>query len=518
MDDVRMDWRTLSGFAWFQGTLAVTPIFLLVLAVLWRSLPDEASRVKRLLASFAAAVGCQFGGQILQQIGYVGAGTYVAGFGILVAGIAVIEAGCVVIFQVLLERFGVSPPRILRDLTIGVAVVVWGFVRLHAAGLDLASIVTTSAVLTAVVGFSLQETLGNILGGLALQIDRSIKRGDWIEIDGVGGRVIDVGWRKTWIDRTTGEVVVIPNSVLVKNRFSLLCKQPDRPGVILRQLPFLIDADTPPQRVIDAVEKAINSATIPLVSRTYGARCIITDLGQTPIRYTVSYWLENPAEGRLTDAAVRLHAFYALQRVGISLAYPTQNVHIARSTQKPESLWYSDRRARKTALSGIDLFAGLSDDELDRVADHLTVVTYADGDVLVRQGDIATNLFLVVDGKADVTVEKNGRTAKISEVARGTFFGEYGLMTGEPRKATVTANGIVTCYSLEKADFCQILRQRPEIADYISRVLASRTSALEETTHRLDREAEADHAPSHADLSHRIREFFGLQTAPLSHG
>src|SRR5438034_1166927 len=56
---------------------------------------------------------------------------------------------------------------------------------------------TTSALITAVVALSLQDTLGNILGGLALQLDQSIQVGDWVTIDQITGQVVEIGWRQT---------------------------------------------------------------------------------------------------------------------------------------------------------------------------------------------------------------------------------------------------------------------------------------------------------------------------------
>ena len=73
-------------------------------------------------------------------------------------------------------------PRILLDLLTGVAVIVAFIIVGKRAGFSVAGLITTSAVLTAVIGFSLQDTLGNIMGGLALQMDKSITVGDWISL------------------------------------------------------------------------------------------------------------------------------------------------------------------------------------------------------------------------------------------------------------------------------------------------------------------------------------------------
>jgi CRP-like cAMP-binding protein len=88
-------------------------------------------------------------------------------------------------------------------------------------------------------------------------------------------------------------------------------------------------------------------------------------------------------------------------------------------------------------------------------------------------------------------------------------FGEMGLMTGAPRSATVIARSDVDCYRLDKAGFEGILRQRPEIAEHMSHVLADR---LQQNA-AVASEFEAQHsaAPRHrADILERIRHFFGL--------
>ena len=58
-----------------------------------------------------------------------------------------------------------------------------GLFRLNLAGVELNHLFATSAILTAVLAISMQDTLGNLLGGLALQMDNSLEIGDWIKID-----------------------------------------------------------------------------------------------------------------------------------------------------------------------------------------------------------------------------------------------------------------------------------------------------------------------------------------------
>jgi small-conductance mechanosensitive channel len=116
------------------------------------------------------------------------------------AGIAVIRLWGLLVFRIVLPRIKLTLPRITEDIFVIIAYIAWFLVRLRYAGLDLGSILATSAVITAVIAFAMQDTLGNILGGLALQLDNSIEVGDWIKVDDIAGKVVDIRWRSTLVE------------------------------------------------------------------------------------------------------------------------------------------------------------------------------------------------------------------------------------------------------------------------------------------------------------------------------
>ena len=139
--------------------------------------------------------------------------------------------------------------------------------QLRGAGVDLASIVTTSAILTAVIAFAMQDTLGNMLGGLAIQLDNSVQVGDWIQVDDMAGRVRDIRWRSTLIETRNWETVVIPNSKLMKWRVAILGRREGAPPQLRRTLSFMVDPGVPPARVIATVEDEMRELAIPNVAR-----------------------------------------------------------------------------------------------------------------------------------------------------------------------------------------------------------------------------------------------------------
>src|SRR5436190_1918889 len=119
------------------------------------------------------------------------------------------------IFDVTLPRLHIEVPSILRDLMQVLVAVAIGMGFLRIAGLDVFSLVTTSAVLTAVIGLALQGTIANVFSGLGLQLDRTLRHGEWIEVGSQVGKILEIGWRSTRILTRDGDTIFVPNSELI---------------------------------------------------------------------------------------------------------------------------------------------------------------------------------------------------------------------------------------------------------------------------------------------------------------
>jgi small-conductance mechanosensitive channel len=177
---------------WNSEAPYLTVLALVITGALLRVRPAERATYLNTLWLFFVGIGGQAVALVLEAIDMPrGAlGTYSV-FRI-VSAIALIRLGGFAVFRLLLPLGRRSPPRIVEDVVIAVVYVLYGFIQLRGAGVDLSSIVTTSAILTAVIAFAMQDTLGNLLGGLSLQLDNSVQVGDWIQVDGVIGRVRDI--------------------------------------------------------------------------------------------------------------------------------------------------------------------------------------------------------------------------------------------------------------------------------------------------------------------------------------
>ena len=287
---------------WQEDVPYVVTLAVLISLILLRVLPAERRRISNTFGFFALAVLGQLGAAFVGALGFRRSGEIAFEFMLFGAGLALINLLGLLLFRVLLPRLRIDVPRILEDVLVILAYVAWGMVRLRYSGVELGSLVTTSAIITAVLAFAMQDTLGNILGGLALQLDDSISLGDWIRIDELSGKVVEIRWRYTAIETRNGEVVVIPNSVLMKNKFFVQgraenLRTPSRAST-RRWIWFAVDYAVPPARVIETVETAFAAAEIANVARTPAPSCVLMEFGNGYGKYALRFWLLDPQAGR----------------------------------------------------------------------------------------------------------------------------------------------------------------------------------------------------------------------------
>jgi small-conductance mechanosensitive channel/CRP-like cAMP-binding protein len=414
-----------------------------------------------------------------------------------------------VFFRLLLSSLRLEPPRILEDVIVFVGYLAWGMVRLRYGGVELSSLVTTSAVITAVAAFSMQDTLGNILSGIALQLDDSLDLGQWVKLGDISGKVRQIGWRSTLIETPNGETVVVPNGWLMKNSFQIIGKRFNGSGQVWRRwVWFELSWDHPPATVIERMQLAMQQSAIDGVATEPAPQAVLMETRDGIARYALRYWLTDFARDDPTDSAVRAHVITALLRHGMPLAANTHNVLMTKENDKAVTQRQEQELARRmAALKGVSLFAEVTDKELRQLASHLRFAPFEAGDLISRQGAVANWLYILAEGEVEIWQDYDSAHPRmLGSLSSGSFFGEMGLMTGAPRTATVVATRYTECYRLDRPGFEAILTARPALAETISSVLAARLAENQ----RRSQDQDAPAAPQQHEVLERIRRFFRL--------
>jgi CRP-like cAMP-binding protein len=131
--------------------------------------------------------------------------------------------------------------------------------------------------------------------------------------------------------------------------------------------------------------------------------------------------------------------------------------------------------AREDPLVSVPLFSGLSRRELKRCGQVAKSVSFDAGDVIAEEGEEGLAFYVITSGEA--SVKRRGKNA--ATLIPGDFFGEVSLLDGGPRTATVVANTPLTCLSILRWDFRNLLEKEPSLAPKILKELAKRLRQIE---------------------------------------
>ncbi len=501
-----------------QDTHWITLVVLVSVVIIWKYVPTERKYIRNTLLLYGLYFLLVPIAQLLQTVGFLVTGGSLLVVAVLMFRLTLVNFGSVLVFEVFLPVLRISLPRIIRDISILVAYVMVTFSLLAKLGVNITSLITTSAIVTAVIGLSLQDTLGNVMAGLTLQLEHAIQEGDWVKVDEHIGQVKEVRWRFTSIETRNWDTVIIPNSQLVKGQVLIYGKRQKQPLQTRRWIYFNVDFRFPPAEVIERIDNALQKSSIPGVAATPAPHTLLYDFKDSVCQYAVRYWLTDLAIDAPTDSIVRTRIFYALKRAGITPSIPAQRIFTVEENKK----WKERKeeqvvQQRLNALQSVDLFRTFNESELRDLSIHLVYSPFSRGEDLTRQGDEAHWLYILTKGSVSVHVAVKDpvhgelREKEVRRLGPGDIFGEMSLMTGQPRLATVTALEDVECFRLDKDAFQSILIARPQIAEDISHILAKRRLELDATVAGIDEELQQSHVKATQNqMLGLIREFFGL--------
>jgi small-conductance mechanosensitive channel len=372
----------------------------------------------------------------------------VAGLLHLAIALATIITLVVVVVNPLREdRVSTRFPNIVQDMLIAGLVVLVGTVLLNEKFL------TTSAVGAVVVGFALQDTLGNAFAGLAIQIEKPFHVGQWIRIGEHEGHVEEITWRATKIRTKESTFVILPNTLMSKEPI-VNFSEPIVPTRIWIEVGATYDQ--PPHVVKEAIFEAIANA--PLALKDPEPDVLLMDFGASAITYRARFWLMDFARDLVARDQVRTNIYYTFKRRNIEIPWPIQ---IEYSREWPDARPTRVDEELAEVLRHVGVFATLSDDERRELATMGEPTLFAKDEAIVRQGEAGDSMFVVCAGRAAVTLEPNRQV--VNEVAAGGYFGEMSLLTGDTRTATVVALTACSLMEIRAEAFRRFVMDKPGV-------------------------------------------------------
>jgi small-conductance mechanosensitive channel/CRP-like cAMP-binding protein len=503
--DEYLDLLTESNFAF--GRAGVASAAILVLA-LWMLLPRAIRRKARLPT---VLLGLHVSLMLAHKLARAGAPVRHT---LEVAGLCGLllclgrSAYLLIVEWLLSHRLKRPLARIFGDIVQVAIYFSVAFVTFHEMGAEFGSLLTTSALLTAVVGLSLQETLGNLFAGLAIQAQRTFQIGDWIQVEGTPdssfGRVVEINWRATKIQTYDSVEIVFPNAFLAKSPIRNFTK----PTSLSRRLIRLHGGyQVAPHRMETALLEAAKGC--PGVLENPAPRVWIGEFDPHGIEYKLLYFIDDFDHTPAIDPAVRQRIWYSLQRAGIGLPYPIRDVRLQQVSET--GAWQAEldqAKRRQRMLRTVDFLDVLPEHALGHLAQNSRTCLYAAGEEIIREGEEGSELFVIRSGEATVRIAREAReSVEVARLGAGSVFGEMSLVTGERRSATVRTTSACEVIVLGRDAFREVLEENPDLAHRVSEVLASRQAEIEQAQSAgdgLDRETRS------GVLLAKIRALFSL--------
>lgn len=384
-------------------------------------------------------------------------------------------------FEILLTLFAETIPvrrgrppvsQFFKDVVRTLALTAVLFVALKQTfpRIDVGQLITTSAVLSLVIGLALQESLSNVFAGLMLTIDQPYKPGDWIDVGGHEGKVLDSNWRSVRVLTRDDDVIYVPNREMASHNV-LNYSAPTPLHLVHRRMG--VEYGAPPNRVRQVLINAMSQAEGVL--KEPAPDVFLLDYADFAVVYDMRFWIDDYSRRTRIESDVMRAVWYQLKRNNISIPFPVRDVYLKREkpSRQPEEI--------VALLRKVDFLVPLAEIEQKMLADDLTSQLFAKGEQVCRQGEEGSTFYIIKSGKVSVHVKgSDGVEAEVAQLGPGAYFGEMSLLTGEPRTSTVKAAEDCELLSLDRESFGVLLRDNPPVAQIMSEVLAARASASRE--------------------------------------
>jgi len=395
----------------------------------------------------------------------------------------------------LLRERKTATPGFARDLLVVVlyGIVLAGVLK-QVAGVSLSQLLGTGAIAAAIVGLSLQETLGNLFAGISMHLDPAFQEGEWIEITGnlrggpgretLIGRVDAMTWRTVQLRNDYGDTDIIPNRLIAQAVVTNLYAPT---GLHKRVFKLVVEPNPNLHVALDKLTVAL--AGIPHLPHQPPEVVVCgSELGGALLE--CRYWTLGWRDSRQSLYLATRLANSVLPREGFSLLGPMGPTTVHAHVSHPSEAHMRD------LLAMLQLPAHWAED----LRGAVLMRNLGPGEGVIREGDPGHSIFAVVSGTLMVVkvAERDEPYTglfwdTIATLGPGAWFGEASLLTGAPRNATVVTQTACEILEVPKAAFEASLKREPELVHRLVDLMESRA-----------RESDESHTPARKSLLREV--------------
>ena len=403
-----------------------------------------------------------------------------------------------VIFEgIIASATGVPVPKLLTQIS---SVVIYIITIAACANIifhqDLQILWAASGVAGLVLGMALKELLQDIFAGIALNLDRAVRIGDFVQVhrsgdDKIVGQVTEINWRSTQIRNSQGDYVNFPNSkfsACTITNFSLS----DTSGSTVH---LVLDARIPPQRVT----RILQAATLDALHEVHGSLADLPLVGIKAIKpegveYTLNFQAPYPL---IAEASWKIQqaVLHHMTRAGLK---PSGAMHTKEGSEQGFAL--PDETQLIRLLGAAVLTTQLESSDLHCLLRHAHMIDVSPGRALVHVGEAGNALYLVLEGllRIDSARVSSAKSENLKLHRPGDIFDARATLLGSVHKNTVRAQTPCLILQIEPEGWRELFSLRPASAWAVAQNLLTIDTAKGKPTESID------------DIMRQIQQLFSI--------
>lgn len=332
---------------------------------------------------------------------------------------------------------------------------------------DLGGLVTALGVSSIVIGLALQDTLGNLISGIALLYERPFEIGEWINIQEKIGRVVEINWRATRIVTREGDMIVIPNLTLAKETF-INYNRPIKRFQERIMLRFPLESE--PNLVKETILNSI--ANIEHLLHDPAPEVKIVGIEDYYIKYEVEFYMSEYVIHEEVRDELYTRIWYITRRKGLFTPYPVRNNYNPEEIKKV----YQNTYTINDYLEQIPTTFSINEFSKEELALKSKVIIFGKGELMNADSEMDNGLYIIVDGIAVLTpISHLTFTDDNVEISKGEVYGEYKILVGQEKNYNIFAKTDVKVAFLEKELILKAAQINGNLFKQIDQLMEART-------------------------------------------
>ena len=376
--------------------------------------------------------------------------------------------------QKFLDKTGEKAPKLLQNfISLIVYMLIIAFIVGFIFNKPVTSILVSTGIFATVIGFAMKDLLADLINGISLSIERPYNIGDWIELENGTylGKVIDIKWRTTRLMSRNESMIVVPNNRcgnMIIHNFS-------KPEEIYSNNYWIsINSTLPP----DLVQRQLllGMQNVKNIAKDPAPRAYLADATSEPFKYNIRVWWVSYEYSYFGRDHLFKSVTESLAKVGISQTSVEWQVSKRGALDEIEvqNVTHYDQVQR------VDIFQNFNEADINLLISNSNIRNFEPNENIVTESQEGDSLFIILSGNARVSINKDGNDVKLGLLSPGDTFGEFSLLTGDKRSATVKAINHSECIEISKEALKSILEKDPELIDELASIMASRQESNKE--------------------------------------